>query len=192
MTTATAPYSTFNLPHDDVHLTGGATLTADDLKALRAADDHIAFFVDWDRNQPGKVFSYIRAAAAPKQQGPFEAATVDRIIPMRWRATRYATLHGYDDTRPAWVCTITSPMYNSAWRTAVACLKPGDELWGWWFTDNNHKLLDDAGFSADEFQLCVHRTGRTGADGRSSTRELVFNLDHRTLPSSSPGRYHRR
>lgn len=178
MTTTTAP--------DRV-----GTLTADDLAALRHADDVVFHVVK------GESYVFVTIDGPASGTAGVYTAREQRLFPntrdvlIGGRGRRIdtaASVVGYGDdsdgrrwslsTFPGATCSalLSAPTVNKTWRTVVGLLRTGDRIVPEWLADNNSENVRRAGMHTDELTLRVQRGDR---------EDMYFPLMHRVGPDDS-------
>lgn len=170
------------------------TLTADDVAALRMADD-VSF-----HHRDGEAFIRVyigRAGSNPprvysgREQRLF--TETDSLVADRTRTMPVPShVHGHTNraavdgpvsawterTYPSVACYASpygSARYSRKWATLAGVLRVGDVISLAWTADNNTETLRTAGLHADELALLVSRRGKP----------LEFHVDYHVGPDNS-------
>lgn len=163
--------------------TATRTLTADDVKALRAADS-VTFFYKPNADRAGEIV----CRKTVRNADPFGERE------RRWTVTTGSEFRGKHaggapigpDT--ATCCeSVTSAQYDEVWQTVAAMLKAGDELSLRWGADGfRNGYLESAvirpgehcageSLHVDSLEIVIRRNGKT----------LVFLLDVSVCPNNT-------
>jgi hypothetical protein len=157
------------------------TLTSDDVKALKNADEAIVFRYDASNNT-----ATIEASKKLDPGDGYGAQTVTRTIAV---TPGSQTVYGSKSDGPhsemmvsaSWV--FLSPRFGRALRTFLDSLRSGDEVRMQFVANNNNDNLRNAGLTADEVHVEIVR----GVPGPNQKR-LHFLLGYTIYPPDSLGR----
>lgn len=151
------------------------TLTRDDVRALRNADEAVVFFFE-----SGK--SYVRAAKKVDPNDGFGPRTLDREIVL---PDAQIVVH-----RPAFAGPVTYAVasmgtvaFNKEWKTVAKLLREGDVLQMVFEANNDTTCLREADLARDTFTLIVRRELPSGR-----IDEMHFTLADEVMPRHSPAR----
>jgi hypothetical protein len=163
-------------------------LTAENLKALRNADDIVFRY----RNVPGEDTrsTFIECIKDTDPGDGFGRRDIRVQIEVAGTRIRNFTASPWGDDKPQrrevasmdWV--LSSTQHNDEWRTIVHhFLRKDDHLWVELFVSNDSENLRKAGLSCDELALIVER--KAG----NKIKTFSFKLDHSIYPTHSTGRH---
>jgi hypothetical protein len=134
------------------------TLTPEATKALREADNHVAFIRE---NGIGHIRAVARLDSKHRPSADlfpdvvFDAGWAERSIPASTLVTNYGSDHIEADRRLIYV--VSSPQFTPEWLTVARFLKPGDIVTLDFTLSNGGERLAEVGYQMDEMRLRVLR-----------------------------------
>ena len=147
-----------------------ATLTADDIKALKAADD-VTFHTTVGES------SVIRAHKRAKLNDGWASneSYYDINVSDSW--VDYGRSYGSNGPGEYKYAFASVSSFDEVWHTIASLLRVGDSLWLHWVVDNNSETIEKAGLHSDELRLVVKRA--------NAKQALVFTVDTSICPDNS-------